>query len=749
MTVHAPFNFVTLSGWVYTPEWADRISHDIPFSDGLSGEFDITITAHSKILMGGKRKQGDIQTVEPFQLPDGTYAIPERSLRGMIRNVLEIAAFGRMKFADDKRFGIRDLTPSARAFYGDHITTRAPTGAFKPLSLAGWLRFDPRTGRWEIDECEFARIEHSDLAVCNGAFGTKLRAIKGRQEQDQRFARCLYNAWDTAPLENDFWVAAENDHLHSKGRSLRYKKAYPLSKRPGGVITKQERGTLVFTGQPAKWKPDELTHGTTGKKHLEFVFLHSAHGKRHIIPPKIWSDFLNIHEGGEKASDNWGFWKDRYNSGASKAIPVFFLLDNHGAVQSLGLAMMFKLAHQNSVHEMIGRTSKDHLDESKLDLATAIFGEAADEGETADGKKQLNGLKSRVNMGLAKCAGYEDAGNAWRDEQPRPLNEQETVLAGPKPSYFPIYVRQPAEPGSPGRLRGETYATYTVINGLTELNFPEIRGWKRYPAGRGDTVVLPPAGVTNDVKVLLKPLPPTTRFVSKVRFHNLRPVELGALLWALEWGGCSTFRHRLGMGKPYGYGQISAAVDEAEWKLRPNRDGEPLQSKGAYIRAFIKEVGDAYSEAAKKVGHANCSWAKSEQILQLLAMADPATGRSRTLEYLRLEMQGDNQFSDAKRKRTGKDYYEILPAYTDLSPNQCPDRDQKIWRRKKSESPGGGTQPHGGINNSGIFSVGEIVIDKECGDQAKIVAICEIIAEIEYVHDKVREKGVPIDRLKK
>ncbi|MBQ7691820.1 MAG: hypothetical protein IJT30_11620, partial [Muribaculaceae bacterium] len=56
-TLKAPFNFVPLSDKVYFPAWADQISHDVPFSDGLSGELELTITAETPILVGAGPKE--------------------------------------------------------------------------------------------------------------------------------------------------------------------------------------------------------------------------------------------------------------------------------------------------------------------------------------------------------------------------------------------------------------------------------------------------------------------------------------------------------------------------------------------------------------------------------------------------------------------------------------------------------------------------------------------------------------------
>ena len=49
-TLKAPFNFVPLNKKPYIPSWSDRISHDIPFSDALSGTLRITITSNHLFL---------------------------------------------------------------------------------------------------------------------------------------------------------------------------------------------------------------------------------------------------------------------------------------------------------------------------------------------------------------------------------------------------------------------------------------------------------------------------------------------------------------------------------------------------------------------------------------------------------------------------------------------------------------------------------------------------------------------------
>jgi len=56
-------------------------------------------------------------------------------------------------------------------------------------------------------------------------------------------------------------------------------------------------------------------------------------------------------------------------------------------------------------------------------------------------------------------------------------------------------------------------------------------------------------------------------FYFDIEFHNLAPVELGALIYVLELE--EGMHHRLGLAKPLGFGSVSVKIDELElidWK---------------------------------------------------------------------------------------------------------------------------------------------------------------------------------------
>jgi len=123
-------------------------------------------------------------------------------------------------------------------------------------------------------------------------------------------------------------------------------------------------------------------------------------------------------------------------------------------------------------------------------------------------------------------------------------------------------------------------------------------------------------------------------FQGKIRVHNLRPAELGALVWALTWGGESGLRHSIGMAKPYGYGSVQVEITAAHLH---NMAGQPVQY--AATCAVFENWMTGKSP----------NWRQSEQIRSLLAMANPNTQHPTELKYPVLGMTRDsNDFTKYK-----------------------------------------------------------------------------------------------------
>ena len=642
--LHAPYNFVPLSRWVHIPPWSRAVSHDLPFQDGYSGTLHLTLTNHTPLLVGGTQVKASRERhgeVCPFRLPNGGYAIPGSSLKGMLRAVVEIAGFGRMRMVDDRRMSVRDLTPAGREFYGKRLTNTVKDKTFEPNSRAGWLAYDTVRKQWTLTPCEFARVEHRDLA----AFSKKdwWKRVPGEASlRGENRASCMveekYTQWGMDKLGIRFKPSPENVHPHSDGKRLVYVKALDLGS--GG-----KKGRLVFTGQPA------ANDGTKGKKHLEFIFYDESSAID--VSERVIQDFLRIHE----ASAVWAFWKKQ-----NARVPVFYLTDEKGQIQSLGLALMYRLAYPYSMHDMICHSSPDHLAPPGLDkgydLADLLFGAIND---SKDANAQVDAMRARVSCGLLVAQGRSEV-------KAQPL----TILNGPKPSYFPNYVTQPkARPpgwrlGEPQSGKPSEYASYIASAGN---GAPTLRGFKRYPVRPIEqTGVQRLTGEQESncaVQVQLHTIEPGARFTGRILFHNLKTEELGALLWAITWGGQPGLRHALGMGKPFGFGQASIAIDYEKIEIIPNDPQHAPHSLSAEeLRKFIDAFKNHMDAAASASNTGLRSWQDSPQVANLLAMADPEAARQaqrQQRDFLTHPILGvggnNNPFQQAKKD--GK----VLPDY--------------------------------------------------------------------------------------
>lgn len=582
--ITAPYNFVPLSRKVFFPDWSQLVSHDLPFVDGISGELVCELVTDTPVYVrnGGKWEHNDImnnQEAQSFFRVGEYIMIPGTTLKGMLRNVIEIASFGKMNKIDNHRYGVRDLQNAN--LYGKYMTVDTGNRTFKPLSQAGWLTVAKELESWVVTPCSFARVDHSLLGNSR---------LHGRQS-----AMAKYTQWGENRLDVKFDCTEEMPHAHSDGKKLIYRKVTTLT---DGKTT----GTLVFTGQPA---PND---GRPGKKHMEFIFFNEQQDRKITVPKTVKKEFQFIHsDANETPNEEWAHWKRKLSQGGR--VPVFYLTNQDGSLHSIGLAMMYRLPYANSVKQAIEHSSKDHTSACP-DLAETIFG-------YVDGNSAA--LKGRVALTPAVATHAE------------PGKREQTVLGGPKPSFYPNYIEQP-NPGS-------GYKTF-MDEDCT------IRGWKRYPARKGEHVQIP-RGVGEKVDTRFIPLKEKARFVFKVKLHNLRPVELGAIAWALTWGNNNRLRHSLGMGKAMGFGLASVAITSADvdWK----------GAMSVFEEQMNKEVGG--------------SWLKTAQLEQLLAMANPASvPQCGALKHLFLAPGAGNEFVQAKKTRKA-----LLPH---VRPTAQPDKER-------------------------------------------------------------------------
>lgn len=590
--ITSPYNFVPLSHFVYFPDWADHISHDIPFTDGVSGTITCQLEAITPIYVrnGGNWEHKDIsdnEDAQSFFKVGNEYIIPGTSIKGILRNVLEIISFGKLgkTRVDDHPYSIRDLNYKP---YTREMTDDSNPNLYKSKVQAGWLEQDKK-GAWYLTPCDYSRVEQRDLIKLHGGNPD----LQSRQNSEAK-----YLAWQPKSLVIYFDY---EDYLHKKDRfNLVYKKAKLITFTEVSTKTK---GNIVFTGQPGP------------NKHMEFIFFNPD-----STPTKISDDlqeeFLFIHRDSLKDSDDWKFWQSKLDSG--QKIPVFYL-GSKTMPTSMGLAQMYRLPYTHSILKTIEHTDHDHL-EVYPDLADTIFGFIDEKGK--------DGLKGRASIGHALAD--------TKTVHVLPLVKK--VLATPKPTYYPNYIKQ----STPVRLN---YTTMMDTNS-------QIRGWKRYPARKIEILDAVPDEVASaDMATAFIPLKAGATFSFPVRFHNLKPAELGAIIWALTWGGKTELCHSLGMAKPFGYGQVRITVTKDN--IFNNIRNKIKKTAVQYMADFVEHMKSIEYAKGKRFD----DWENSEQLEQLKAMANPEqqphhTTQRDKLKYMRLTVNPNrNEFKDATQQQ--------------------------------------------------------------------------------------------------
>lgn len=532
--IKSPYNFVPLSDKVVQPFWANQVSHDIPFREPQSGVLKLKITAKNPIYVrnGVPKSEQDTDGYNVFNNIENRYFIPGSSIKGMLRSVMEIMSYGRMKNkVNDHRYSVRD-------FQNPDIYDKT---TLSNKVECGWLY--KKGDEYYLDMCgKPGRISHKNLDVlCKGEkISDYYKKSTNVKDNFSKSAESKYEKFSFSKEGYKF-----EDDFESNGRKV-YKVDFD-----GG-----RKGVIVMSGQPGV--RNEPKSGRANGKHLEFVFFES--NKNGIaLDENVIENFLFAyydHDINQQSFD-WKWRKKQLNAG--EKIPVFYQKNKDGSVKDLGLSLLYKITYKNSILDLINNTQKQA---DFYDLAETIFGYT----------EEKKALKGRIHVG-----------HAFAEKDVTPLELKTEVLAGPKASYYPNYIEQ-KNLDSNGKIQGK-YRTYMD-------NDAKIRGWKRYPIHSGDVEKNPAPlikGKRNE-KVATKfiPLPAETSFSFDIHYHNLRKEELGALISAITFHNTEGLYHSIGSAKPLGYGKISLEVENLE-------EAKKLDVLKAYELYMNSELSEEFS----------------------------------------------------------------------------------------------------------------------------------------------------------
>ena len=569
--ITAPYNFVPLNKKVYIPYWAKFVNHDVPFEDAQSGEIDISITAKSPIFIR------DSENEENFCQYNGEFYIPSSSIKGMVRNVLEIMSFSKLREEnfDDNTYAVRDLS-SAKNFYMSKMNQINNT------TLCGWLK--KIDNKYIIENCgKPGRIHHNQIDYALGMPFSKYFSNNEKKfkvdDANQKTAKYKYEL-----IGEKFHTLTLSEKYLSESNPKYDKREFYKFDKNG-----QNKATLVLTGQPT-------ARGNTGKqgdgKGFEFLFFKTINEIElsNELFEKLKFAYFDKRTTEPKESIDWGYWKEKLENGGK--VPVFFQIDRNQKIEHLGLSYLYKLSYKYSIKHGVN----DIHFEDNLDLTQTIFGYI--------NKSKNEALKGRVSFSHFK---------AVSNIKELPIRSE--ILGTPRASYYPNYVRQNSS---------DDYSTFM------DSDF-SISGRKRYPIHKNGIKKTTDTGNSN-VATKFKPLSDGVLFKGKLRFHNLKKVEVGAILSALTFHNTKNCFYNIGLAKSLGYGKISLTINNF-----PNID--------EYLKEFELSISSQIED-----------WANSEEIKELLTMSTEQNNtKNSNLEYMKLE--------DFAKNKTSTQY---LKAYSQL-----------------------------------------------------------------------------------
>ena len=298
----------------------------------------------------------------------------------------------------------------------------------------------------------------------------------------------------------------------------------------------------------------------SNKEHEYLFFIPESFDKLIPILDEEYEDFIFIHEK-ENENKSWSFWKKRLKNYASVEditkdgyegiVPCFFRTkkdaDGTVSVKDLGFSYLYRQPYKKTIHDYIPLEDAN----GRLDLAQAIFG-------------YVNGsdaLKGRVHFSHSFI------------ENAKVCDERVFVLGSPKPTFYPFYLEQKS------RFNGQLNTYFSKDT--------RISGTKRYLQQK-QAVAKGEAAKNANMPTRFVPLQVGTTFANDIVFHNLRELELGALIAAITFCRQSDCCHSLGYAKPFGYGRVR--VKGLTVEVDGKQVAEDVLDR-AY-KAFVKFVTD-------------------------------------------------------------------------------------------------------------------------------------------------------------
>ena len=379
---HAPYNFVPFSNRIMVRyQSPDELPpHDVWDPALKSGEIHVTLEAQTPVLVSDGRERNIARF---FKGADGTYQIPGSTMRGLLRQTMQILGLGHIRVKED----MEDY----------QIFFRNVAGRSNSIGKALKDYYAGSVMKIRTERVNGKSISNPE-AVCGGYLHRKAGAYY-IQPTVSPVLRVSRKHKDVAQFED---LTA---------------KSFPVSYRDNGqtvlelsreVHPEWRQGTMLCTGRPVGRVPNGLYLFPEEDLQAESIPISEADVLSYQAD---WENRKNVL----KPKEFWALPKE------GEAKPVFFL--RYEGHTYFGMTKMLRVGCRYPLSHGLPPRHREYTEQSELvlDYPHAMLGYA--------GKNQA--YRSRVSVGDFRLEGPGQV-----------LPGIKTVLGGPKASFYPTYVAE-------------------------------------------------------------------------------------------------------------------------------------------------------------------------------------------------------------------------------------------------------------------------------------------------------------------
>jgi CRISPR-associated protein (TIGR03986 family) len=543
---------------------------------GMTGRITCEVEAVTQLFISDSHAVDKTEVAEHKAHPtyrffeyEGRPALPASSLRGMVRSVFEAATNACFGVFDGKRLSYRLDASKAGALVPARVE-EDETGALQLRLLTGYVPlnpgrrpsgvyaaavhlYDPIRGKKNyLPKIDLKKLEHGDACYAlirhKGIFSYVLAL--GRTPQE--IGRPSNNSERVVAG----WLCINNQNVENKRKERFFFRIFENTVGPPTVPLDEEiqEAYKDLIKDYQERHQDELT----------------ARQERKQAPDAV----LGRGPNADPAMSRYMYRKEDLKLKAGTLVYASLKgSPDDPVVTFIAPASVPRVAYDHTIKQLLPHMLRPCSSYASLCPACRTFGwvyQPENEKEKPPPPKILTAYAGRVRFSHASLTPDGDRGTL---DEPVTL----AILSSPKPTTTRFYLRP--KQGKPRSGLDDHVVGYDGANILRGRKFYRHHG-EADPQAYKRATVANFDGRDDQNRTVRGVRKPGNRFRFTIDFENMMPVELGALLWALELNeGDQQGYHRLGYGKPLGLGSVKVTVVNLE-RLEPEVRYSSLDDEG-------------------------------------------------------------------------------------------------------------------------------------------------------------------------